>query len=389
MKKLGFIFIIISLYACSGADDSELSRSDSGGSGNEFALFESDLHPILKKNCGMCHGASQAPQFAVDSSTEAFETINSAKLIDYANSDNSRFLEKLGTNHQCGTPEECSKLIETVKPIIASLVEAKNSSEEGGAPDVENATSEMSLSDAVKKSHAVPRPSYLVYEAEKYSNSDVDISFDASPTSVVDYITPKEAEEGEEVNPLIHKRAATGDVGVRIDTVDQGSFGDKFENTGGEWKWSVFNTNESLIEVGGSTSIILSPSAGIGIDKIILVPFEVEEPELTRNVLSFDLSSLVGVAASIDVVAEADDKGNYLVGQPVISSQHKIYFKKMRVYFNGENKTNEATFDLIDKTSQPGVFVLDSSVQAIPFTDGESKSSDKIFLSFEEIRLIE
>ena len=57
--------------------------------------------------------------------------------------------------------------------------------------------------------------------------------------------------------------------------------------------------------------------------------------------------------------------------------------KKIRIFFNGENKTNESTFDTIDQAVQPGSpTVLSTAMQAIPFEAGKD---DEIYLSFEEI----
>ena len=64
-------------------------------------------------------------------------------------------------------------------------------------------------------------------------------------------------------------------------------------------------------------------------------------PDLKKSVLSFDVSSLLGVPARVEVVAQTlDDKTEYRVGEPVLftSEDVSVAIKNMRVFFNGENK---------------------------------------------------
>ena len=348
-------------------------------------------------NCGACHGVSQSPQFAVSDANQAYETVKTAKMIDFSNFENSRFLAKIDSNHNCGTEDECSALRTKLASAFEAIVNSAGDTGASGSPQ----SGARKISSAVERDHPVTRNSYYVYEAEKFANTDMINATDATPTTLIEYSRAKE-----EGNPLLqfvvnlegdneyylwvkYKSTDTTDLNVTVDLAPLGGFGDKMKNTGDAWEWVVFNNADSLLNLGGSSSVVIQPAGpNVLIDKILLIPFEVEKPNLKRKVLSFDISGFTGSPGRIDVVAEENEKGYYMVGQPVLYTSVPLRLKKMRIFFNGENKTNESTFDLIDIETETGMTVLETAVQAIPFSEEGKSSSDEVSISFEVIETI-
>lgn len=350
----------------------------------------------MKDKCGVCHGASQSPLFAVGEASAAYQTISEAKMIDYSNAENSRFIEKLKTNHNCGGAEECSAFSNTLLNAFKKMIELKNVVKQ----EIKNASPEVKLSSAELKIHDVAPKSYQVFEAEKFADdsfdsgkADSDTIFVKSKVGAMGAISAYADLDGFNSFYLWvrYRLTGTADISVKINNVDMDPFGDKLVPTAGNWIWKAYNTADNLIDLGGVTSLIFSPSApDIEIDKFVIVPFEVNFPKLTRKVIAVDLKDLLGVDAKMYLVAESDDeKGYYRVGQPVIETDVPVKIQKMKIYFNGEVKSNETTFDLINKVATPGRTILSQGMQAIPFPESGKKDSDTITLSFEEISLVE
>ena len=154
-----------------------------------------------------------------------------------------------------------------------------------------------------------------------------------------------------------------------------------------DWKWSLYNSEDSPIEISRATNILLTPLAqsGVMIDKFLLtgkLTVGEETPKLTRKLLTFDLSEIAGVPAILDIVAETDVENKmYDVGMPVIESYGWVYVKSLTIFFNG--KSTGTVFD-IDEIVQPGVpTLLDEAMGPIPAKT--ISDNDEISLSFEEI----
>lgn len=67
-----------------------------------FEAFKKTLYPYVRANCKACHGANQAPFFAVSDEEEAFQY--SKNYVDFSQLDRSIFLERV-TNGHSGGPE--------------------------------------------------------------------------------------------------------------------------------------------------------------------------------------------------------------------------------------------------------------------------------------------
>ena len=366
--SLTCIILVASLYACSSSDSNSRASDpkedvnfsiDDATKVSPKAIYEKDLYPLLLDNCGGCH-ASTSPTFGVSDAGESFETVQDAKLIDYVVAGNSRLISQMEKDHQnCGPSIECTALLEKVRPIIDKMIEAQKTSEEPSSqPDFSaNITETLKLSKAVERVHVVPPPGYVVLEAEKFANLDMKRNVESSPTSYIEYVTPKTEpeEEGEPLNPkinlldapevatksylwMLYKSDANGSFDVEINgepfvAGDPAAVLPFNYDVSGDWKWSLYNSNESLINLDVATNILLTPTAQtpVMIDKFILLPYELPEgetPKLTRKLLTFDLSKLTGVPAILDIVAEDDGKGYYQVGQPVVTTSVELYLKK-------------------------------------------------------------
>lgn len=401
------------VISCAGSNEPEMSKSNSSGeAGSVLSAFEGNLHGVLKKQCGSCHGAAQAPQFAVDSAKEAYATIELTKLIDLASPSDSRIVAKINANHNCGGEEACPAFAETVTKAIQEMADAAASSgEEVSSEAITNGSGEVLLSSAVSKEHPVLSNSYYLFEAENYMGSGMELDSDITPVSKTEYVSAKTGEDVTDKNLRLlvdldgdekllmwvkYQSAGTANLGVVLNQSDLGDFGDKLPSTGAEWKWAKFNTLDNFMEIGGANAIFITPTDNtIKIDKVVLTSVDSEEMSLARDVITFNLIDALGVPATIQMTATKDPTGVYRLGLPVLFSNYKIRVKNLKIFFNGKRGANESTFELIDLVSNPGMTVLATSTQAIPYgvknegDDPAPQDDDVVELSFETLEVID
>ena len=76
--------------------------SSTGGltaSAESLTVFSATLHPVLKQSCGGCHGAGQAPEFAVTNASLAHSTTINSNLVSFSNPASSRLVQKVLQGH--------------------------------------------------------------------------------------------------------------------------------------------------------------------------------------------------------------------------------------------------------------------------------------------------
>jgi len=78
-------------------DDSLALLADVNASEEAFAIT---VHPVLRLNCGGCHGVSQSPQFAVTYATAAHSVVLSFNLVNFTNPESSLVVQQVRNGHQ-------------------------------------------------------------------------------------------------------------------------------------------------------------------------------------------------------------------------------------------------------------------------------------------------
>jgi hypothetical protein len=108
---LFFMLMSMSFQNCTGGFDAKENYSslvtESSNSEASLNAFSQTLHPLIKINCGSCHGISQAPQFAVLDARQAHATILERTLVNLSNPASSKIVLKIAGGHS-GLPANLS-----------------------------------------------------------------------------------------------------------------------------------------------------------------------------------------------------------------------------------------------------------------------------------------
>lgn len=104
IKVKQFIYLSTTVFltlACGAKHEGNVgSDTNTLGSGNSIAIFESTLKPIIQQNCAGCHGVSQSPKFAVADSTISHDLLINTNLVNLNNPTSSRLVAKINGGHQ-------------------------------------------------------------------------------------------------------------------------------------------------------------------------------------------------------------------------------------------------------------------------------------------------
>lgn len=79
-------------------------------SASSVQIFSNTLHPLLKTNCGSCHGANTQPLHAAADVTTAFNSIMNSGLADLTSPASSRLVTKINSGHQGFSPSLASAI---------------------------------------------------------------------------------------------------------------------------------------------------------------------------------------------------------------------------------------------------------------------------------------
>ncbi|MCB0411360.1 MAG: hypothetical protein KDD22_02470 [Bdellovibrionales bacterium] len=77
-------------------------NSDIQGSYTDQELadaFSKTLQPVVKTNCGTCHGVFQNPKFAVDDALSGAKTMLDNKLVNLSDANASKIVQKILNGH--------------------------------------------------------------------------------------------------------------------------------------------------------------------------------------------------------------------------------------------------------------------------------------------------
>lgn len=92
--------VICGEQACSPVYEQSSDQSSFlAGNVDSISIFSQTLQPLLKSNCGSCHGVNQVPMFAVTDPAIAHATVINSGLADLTTPSNSRFVGKIQSGH--------------------------------------------------------------------------------------------------------------------------------------------------------------------------------------------------------------------------------------------------------------------------------------------------
>lgn len=101
-RVLAVACVAAGLTACSlgKEDDAPLALHGFGIGG--LTAFTQSVHPWVREHCVGCHGASQAPMFAIPDAEDSYTLFLSKPLVNFSDYDLSRVVQKMSDGH-CGS----------------------------------------------------------------------------------------------------------------------------------------------------------------------------------------------------------------------------------------------------------------------------------------------
>lgn len=150
MKKpsaIPFFLLLAPILASCGLKDTQNIQATLKGNRGVSKVFTTELHPSFKLNaCVGCHGATQAPLFAVSNVTEAQTTTSLSRgLIDFQNPARSRLVQKMHERHQCGSG--CEQIAAFFEDAIAKWAKER---EDEGAPEIPDSLTAFHVATSAK-----------------------------------------------------------------------------------------------------------------------------------------------------------------------------------------------------------------------------------------------
>jgi hypothetical protein len=370
------------------------SKGGGGGGGSEpqatenasvpqdsVVAFEETVFPIVRDNCQVCHGASQAPQFAVEDVKVAHDNLVKASKVDLNHPDASRIYLKVKEGHNCWS--DCA---ENSGEILASIEDWASRI----AKEEEDATKTKELTYAqgkVGKPSYVPDPKTFVVEAESGALSggmakvampatsggnaigvanglgqDVVTAANAMDVAIFtfDVTVPGDyrvfAKGSAPANP-------DNQVFMRIDSQPLQSWAFTLTEPGAfAWEPARGGTVELApvaLTAGKHTVEFRRHEAGFFLDLVALTAdpdFNNGAPrESTVSLLSYDVSAMCGGAATFEIEVVDFNSGAYKLKYPRIKPKKgQARLKGINLFVNGKENPQYATFKLVDATVKAG-----------------------------------
>jgi hypothetical protein len=375
--------------------------------------FATTMHPITQARCVNCHGSFQTPLHAVADPTQAHNAVIDGFKVNFNNIPSSRMVLKLSDeSHNCwsdcnANAAEMQAAIEdwkdqidaatggvTPEPTTPSLTTAESRTfmEE---LDPENA---MSVGDIVIEANSASLKAPMV----------------AAAAGADTYIHVPNGNGGNLANN--NNAAGSGYINFDIAASDNykvyayvdapgnadNSFHIKVNNspyaewhipqtTGFEWRevmtTAAGNPVNFFIPAGnGNILEVRQREDGTKISKVVIS----SDPNINLNdigsavesVVTFDLSPILGVPATLSVEVSEYDMYSYKLSNPTITSNFRIRIKDLKPLINGQYNPQHATYTLIDTaTVMSGATVL--STRSLIALKDQGNDIDRLSFSFE------
>lgn len=380
--------------------------------------FKLTAYPILKENCASCHAAEVSPFFASEDSIASHKALVEGNKVDFAEPVRSRIVVRLAEEqHNCWSncEEDAKEIEEAVKTWAAALKTGENST------TPEYISSALLFSDAGEGSEQPSTDTY-VWEAEAYDSIQAPYeAIDANGASGGRILRVPAGNGGRIVDLTLNN------VGRMIYTVDIAESGNyrlysraAYPNGNADsvyfrindgpfiyWNFQTVNSNDFVwnqaangqnradysiqLPAGSHTITIRRREELIRLDQFALSKdpaFNGSASNVGNEVkqLAWDLSDIVGGAATFKVTISKYDDFSYMFENPEIAVENgSIHVKEVYFLINGKKNAQAATYSIIDETvAAPGKILSDRPLVQPFESDYET---DEIQVSFELIEL--
>ncbi len=392
------------------------------------AAFTDTLHPLLVAHCGSCHGAAQAPKFAVAAPDAAFKVVTESQLVSLSAVPASRLVARLGQfSHNCWS--ECAADAKSMEDAIrAWLAKGGSSDATGGAALIKlgavpiASAKEFSLKGGYNGNWVVAAGFPKAIGDRLAPKEDLTSSqrtvlariekidpvkpeqggafyfFDipATPAKYQVWFRAKNTGDGQRV--FFHINGRDSGAGAPYRQPEQNTINTKYVWIPGfvatpEGKTVPEPVAQDLKPMTGLNQLMLEvPDTEADVDMIALTTNAAFDQSSSvnagrRNGWTFDLTALLGHKAILSLqLSETTDGKAYVLSRPTIETEEpiKIKAKTMYVILNGELNKQLSTFASTDVTLT-GSGELSHGDMLVPI---QAKETDTIEIGFEVLVVV-
>jgi hypothetical protein len=328
--------------------------------------------------------------------------------IDFSQASLSRLVLRMKEDrHNCGLPEKCDELGAVIGAKIAAIL-AKIPKKAGS--ENKNISPELTFSNLVTTDkHIVSSPGFIIIEKEsygmsmKFEDSLSFVSFPAAPTTV-SYQAKIEATSSFFVWAR-YRRSDVGQLTAQFSFEDSQSTKQAInlpftlKNTANKFEWCLLNTLTNGAAVAFQNAkpqslLINLTGSSLDLDMVVITDIdflktELKTPQLTRNVLQFDLSTLGVPQGKIEIAGSVYDPAgsqSYLFEAPKYIGPGKIKIKGLKFLVNGKWNPVHSLFYALNLVVGDNEYLTE---RAMTVGKELGKDGDKFSLSFDEISKVE
>ena len=418
-KKSGLTFD--SSTSSSTGDDSGtaiLTPPTTGGDGVDqtavsIQAFAATMHPITQARCINCHGSFQTPLHAVADPTQAHNAVIDGFKVNFDNIPSSRMVLKLSDEaHNCWSncADNAAEMQRSIEDWKAQVDAATGGTTPGPAEPSLTTAESRTFMEELDPDNAMGSGD-IVIEA---NSASLKAPMVAAAAGADTYIHVPNGNGGN----LPNNNNAAGSGYINFDVVSSNnykvyayvdapgnadnSFHIKVNNSnyaewhipltsGFEWRevttTANFNPVNFFIPAGnGNILEIRQREDGTKVSRVVIT----SDPNINLNdigsavesTISFDLSPILGVPATLSVTISEYDMYSYKLSNPTITSNFRIRVKNIKPLINGQYNPQHATYTLIDTaTVMSGATVL--SPRALIALKDQGNDIDRLSFSFE------
>ena len=402
----------------------------SGAGASSIEVYGETVFPLLRNNCGSCHGAAINPKFAVTDVADSHKTLVDNSKVNFVDAAKSRVVERLKVdNHQCWTScdKDSAAMLAAVQKWIASRSKNNGAAAIIKSPEVAISSKVtiapvLGASTFVLEAEPVGTPAAVTLRAPSANTVGADASggrfvlmargnasatvplTEAQATATGGLITASftltEAGKYRVLGRIQSIAPQDDEMYLRIDSgagaVLFPSRIWKIPQTGPtSWFWSSATNGANLstlsefdLQPGAHRVVIMQREFGAKVDRLVLTKDALFRSPDPSDVMTFDLSSLLGGEnVKLEIVIEDFNAQVYKIRNPrIITASKKIKVKNMFILVNGVQDNANSSYSVVDtEVSAPGG-IISSAATTVLKANGPAQ--DKLSFSFEVLQVV-